>query len=116
MPRQEHYEQEEAAEVKDSGTMQDGRLLVPQGGRFSQELEEGNIEYKWKLVNTSEERLVHLTTQLNWRLNESETGEAIYLIGACYIHTSRTSSSHSSGSVPVGVLEPYPRAWAMGQA
>lgn len=45
------------------------------------ELEEGNREYKWKLVHPSPERLTHLTTQLNWRLNESGRGEAVYLLG-----------------------------------
>ena len=29
----------------------------------------------------TQERLTHLTTQLNWRLNESTQGEAIYLLG-----------------------------------
>ena len=33
-----------------------------------QEPQEGNIEYKWKLVGVSGERLEHLITQLKWRL------------------------------------------------
>jgi hypothetical protein len=61
---------------------------------FSQEVEEGNVEYKWKLVNTTQERLVHLTTQLNWRLNESESGEAIYLIGTCFHRAQPQPSAH----------------------
>ena len=48
---------------------------------YGHEIEEGNIEHKWRLVNTSAERLTHLTTQLHWRLNESSQGEALYLLG-----------------------------------
>lgn len=44
------------------------------------EVEEGNVEYKLKLVNPSPSRLEHLVTQLKWRLQEGE-GEAIYEIG-----------------------------------
>jgi len=41
---------------------------------------EGNIEYKLKLVSPTPERLEHLVTQLKWRLAEGG-GEAIYEIG-----------------------------------
>lgn len=44
------------------------------------EEEEGNVEYKLKLVNPSETRLEHLVTQMKWRLEEG-SGEAIYEIG-----------------------------------
>lgn len=44
------------------------------------EVEEGNIEYKLKLVNPSESRMEHLVTQMKWRLQEGQ-GEAIYEIG-----------------------------------
>ncbi|XP_076463579.1 GTP-binding protein 2-like [Babylonia areolata] len=44
------------------------------------EEEEGNIEYKLKLVNPSPSRLEHLVTQMKWRLEEGN-GEAIYEIG-----------------------------------
>jgi len=44
------------------------------------EPQEGNVEYKYMLVNPSEERLHHLTTQLKWRVLEG-SGEAIYAIG-----------------------------------
>uniref|UniRef100_F1KSM9 GTP-binding protein 2 n=1 Tax=Ascaris suum TaxID=6253 RepID=F1KSM9_ASCSU len=44
------------------------------------EVEEGNIEYKVKLVNPSASRLQHLITQMKWRLREGQ-GEAIYEIG-----------------------------------
>ena len=33
---------------------------------LGQEVEEGNTEYKYKLVDPTEERIQHLTTQLNW--------------------------------------------------
>eukprot|EP00952_Eustigmatos_sp_NYUAD-ZCMA_P001064 4621-Eustigmatos_ZCMA.PRE.1 len=55
---------------------------LPCGPRLS-----GNREYKWKLVRPSEERIAHLTTQLNWRLNESANGEAFYLLGTAAYHT-----------------------------
>ncbi|ORX57534.1 P-loop containing nucleoside triphosphate hydrolase protein [Hesseltinella vesiculosa] len=41
---------------------------------------EGNIEYKLKLIDPSEERLEHLITQLKWRLSEGQ-GEALYELG-----------------------------------
>lgn len=44
------------------------------------EAEEGNIEYKLKLVNPSASRFEHLVTQMKWRLREGQ-GEAIYEIG-----------------------------------
>ncbi|KAM8842650.1 GTP-binding protein 2b isoform 1-T1 [Synchiropus picturatus] len=44
------------------------------------EAEEGNIEYKLKLVNPSQSRFEHLATQLKWRLQEGR-GEAVYQIG-----------------------------------
>ena len=47
---------------------------------LGQESEEGNIEYKWKLVGKKPERLRNLTTQMNYRLMEGR-GEAIYELG-----------------------------------
>ncbi|XP_022081456.1 GTP-binding protein 2-like [Acanthaster planci] len=44
------------------------------------EAEEGNIEYKLKLVSPSHSRFEHLVTQMKWRLREGQ-GEAIYEIG-----------------------------------
>jgi len=44
------------------------------------EPQEGNIEYKWKLVAPDSNRLQHLSTQMNWRLEEGQ-GEALYRIG-----------------------------------
>ncbi|XP_033101158.1 GTP-binding protein 2-like [Anneissia japonica] len=44
------------------------------------EVEEGNIEYKLKLINPSACRFEHLVTQMKWRLREGH-GEAIYEIG-----------------------------------
>ena len=40
----------------------------------------GNEEYKWKLVDLTEQQLNHRVTQLQYRLNEGN-GEAIYRIG-----------------------------------
>lgn len=50
-------------------------------GSYGQEVEEGNREYKLKLLRPSAARLTHLATQLHWRLNESARGEAVYLLG-----------------------------------
>uniref|UniRef100_H3CT83 GTP binding protein 2 n=1 Tax=Tetraodon nigroviridis TaxID=99883 RepID=H3CT83_TETNG len=44
------------------------------------EAEEGNIEYKLKLVNPTQYRFEHLATQMKWRLQEGG-GEAVYQIG-----------------------------------
>ncbi|CAF4977968.1 unnamed protein product [Rotaria sp. Silwood1] len=44
------------------------------------EPQEGNIEYKLKLVDPNPFRLEHLITQMNWRLQEGQ-GEALYEIG-----------------------------------
>uniref|UniRef100_A0AAY5KHC2 Tr-type G domain-containing protein n=1 Tax=Esox lucius TaxID=8010 RepID=A0AAY5KHC2_ESOLU len=42
--------------------------------------EEGNIEYKLKLINPTQYRFEHLATQMKWRLQEGR-GEAVYQIG-----------------------------------
>uniref|UniRef100_A0A8C1LW89 GTP-binding protein 2 n=1 Tax=Cyprinus carpio TaxID=7962 RepID=A0A8C1LW89_CYPCA len=42
--------------------------------------EEGNIEYKLKLVDPTQYRFEHLATQMKWRLQEGR-GEAVYQIG-----------------------------------
>lgn len=44
------------------------------------EAEEGNIEYKLKLVSPTQYRFEHLATQMKWRLQEGR-GEAVYQIG-----------------------------------
>ncbi|MEM0220151.1 MAG: elongation factor 1-alpha, partial [Thermoproteota archaeon] len=44
------------------------------------EIENGNIEYKLKVVINDSERLEELATQLNYRLNEGG-GEAFYELG-----------------------------------
>ena len=44
------------------------------------QVEEGNVEYKLKLLNPTASRFEHLVTQMKWRLQEGH-GEAIYEIG-----------------------------------
>ena len=44
------------------------------------QVEEGNVEYKLKLLSPSASRFEHLVTQMKWRLKEGQ-GEAIYEIG-----------------------------------
>lgn len=46
------------------------------------EIEEGNIEYKRFFENITLHKLVHLTAQMNWRINEGN-GEAHYYLGIC---------------------------------
>jgi len=46
---------------------------------FPREVEHGNVEYKRKLAN-DDKRILSLTTQLIWRLNEGN-GHAIYMLG-----------------------------------
>jgi GTP-binding protein 1 len=47
---------------------------------FEPEPDQGKMEYKLKLVNPTEHRIQHLTTQMNYRMHEGH-GEAIYRIG-----------------------------------
>eukprot|EP00029_Vermamoeba_vermiformis_P003650 TRINITY_DN1418_c0_g1_i1.p1 TRINITY_DN1418_c0_g1~~TRINITY_DN1418_c0_g1_i1.p1 ORF type:complete len:688 (-),score=173.48 TRINITY_DN1418_c0_g1_i1:161-2224(-) len=47
---------------------------------LGQEVEEGNVEYKLKLVDPTPERFEGLVSQLKWRLGEGQ-GEALYEIG-----------------------------------
>lgn len=44
------------------------------------EVETGNIEYKWKLLNSGKDKIEKLASQLNWRLYEG-SGVAVYYIG-----------------------------------
>lgn len=64
--------------------MRGNRLLSnseqPPESELPPEVEEGNIEYKLKLVNPTSARLEHLVTQMKWRLREGQ-GEALYEIG-----------------------------------
>ena len=46
------------------------------------EIEEGNIEYKRFFENITPHKLVHLTAQMNWRINEGN-GIAHYYLGIC---------------------------------
>lgn len=51
-------------------------LLTPQDSagvlHLPHEIEAGPVEYKRTLVHASDERLVHLTSQMKWRLREGE--------------------------------------------
>ena len=53
--------------------------------RLPPEPEQGNVEYKLKLINPSSERFEHLVTQMKWRLKEGH-GEAIYQIGNFFLY------------------------------
>jgi GTPase len=48
--------------------------------KLPKEVEEGNIEYKLKLIAPTAERFEHLVSQCKWRLTEG-CGEAIYEVG-----------------------------------
>jgi GTPase len=45
------------------------------------EKEDGNVEYKFKLIDTDEHRINELVTQMRYRMLESEASEAIYNLG-----------------------------------
>mmetsp|Transcript_31151 Transcript_31151/g.98899 ORF Transcript_31151/g.98899 Transcript_31151/m.98899 type:complete len:200 (-) Transcript_31151:2456-3055(-) len=45
------------------------------------EVEHGCTEYKLRLNGLSADRVTHLATQLNWRLNETEAQRATYHLG-----------------------------------
>eukprot|EP01118_Nematostelium_gracile_P012088 TRINITY_DN4368_c0_g1_i1.p1 TRINITY_DN4368_c0_g1~~TRINITY_DN4368_c0_g1_i1.p1 ORF type:complete len:657 (-),score=198.58 TRINITY_DN4368_c0_g1_i1:35-2005(-) len=62
------------------GELGDNDEDIDKAKLLPQEVEEGNMEYKLKLVNPSPERLEQLISQLKWRLTEG-MGEAIYEIG-----------------------------------
>ena len=68
-------------------------LLVPVPVRLAQEKEEGNEEYKWKLVGLTEQQKMHRVTQLNWRINE----------GSCVISHACCITYHVSPSLGNGV-------------
>nr|XP_039254255.1 GTP-binding protein 2-like [Styela clava] len=61
-------------EVGESSTEKEMDVNLPP------EEEEGNVEYKLKLLNPTAFRIEHLITQMKWRLQEGQ-GEAIYKIG-----------------------------------
>lgn len=61
-------------------------LLNLKTSKLPPEIEQGNIEYKLKLVDPSLERIEHLITQLKWRFLSlirlaEGNGEAMYEIG-----------------------------------
>jgi len=47
---------------------------------LEREVEEGNIEYKLKLIDPTPKRFEQLVSQLKWRLGEGQ-GEALYEVG-----------------------------------
>ena len=47
---------------------------------LGKELDDGHIEFKWKLINPHPDRLQHLITQMTYRLGEGD-GSCIYQIG-----------------------------------
>eukprot|EP00619_Florenciella_sp_RCC1007_P000338 CAMPEP_0205930446 /NCGR_PEP_ID=MMETSP1325-20131115/25893_1 /ASSEMBLY_ACC=CAM_ASM_000708 /TAXON_ID=236786 /ORGANISM="Florenciella sp., Strain RCC1007" /LENGTH=312 /DNA_ID=CAMNT_0053299823 /DNA_START=384 /DNA_END=1318 /DNA_ORIENTATION=+ len=62
-------------------------VQLRQAEQLGQEVEEGNTEYKLKLVNVPPDRIRHLATQMDWRLKEGKgagtdgADEALYQIG-----------------------------------
>jgi hypothetical protein len=44
----------------------DAEQTLQRARQLQREVEEGNTEYKYKLVSPSAERIQHLATQLNW--------------------------------------------------
>ena len=74
--------------------------------KLPHEDDEGNVEYKWKLVRPTEERLQQLITQLHFRLGEGGN-EAIYEIGVEDDGTPRgLSDDDLDCSLQTGVISP----------
>jgi len=71
---QEQYE----LTVQDMKNMTNG-IELEQIECIMPEKDTGNVEYKWKLVKKSQDRITHLTTQMNYRLTEGG-GEAFYMV------------------------------------
>mmetsp|Transcript_9695 Transcript_9695/g.14154 ORF Transcript_9695/g.14154 Transcript_9695/m.14154 type:complete len:502 (-) Transcript_9695:16-1521(-) len=57
-----------------------GMSVAKDHPHFDKENDEGNVEYKWKLVSKDQLRIEKLTTQLNYRLQEGG-GQATYQLG-----------------------------------
>lgn len=52
---------------------------LERGTSLPPEVEEGNVEYKLKLLPGNDQRKNQLTSQLQWRLTEH--GECFYMLG-----------------------------------
>lgn len=57
-----------------------GNMIISRAFKLKAEIEEGNCEYKLKLINLKDDQLTHRITQLNWRLNEGKR-VAFYFLG-----------------------------------
>ena len=62
------------------GNHGNGVLLKHGGASLAEENDEGSVEYKWRLVGITEQRLNHLVTQMKFRVAEGR-GECMYEIG-----------------------------------
>ncbi|KAH8878473.1 GTP-binding protein 2 [Schistosoma japonicum] len=66
--------------VSDNHMLSRGSISTKMPHILPPEVEEGNIEYKRKLVDPTPNRFEQLVTQMKWRLNEGG-GKAIYKLG-----------------------------------
>ena len=55
-------------------------IIDRKASSLTSEKDDGYIEYKWKLLDSSKERLNRLSSQMNYRLNEG-AGKSVYAIG-----------------------------------
>jgi hypothetical protein len=55
------------------------KTLLSQSDCLPPECDEGNVEYKLKLINPSQSRFEHLVTQMKWRLREG----IVFLVLIC---------------------------------
>lgn len=56
------------------------KSLLTHNDVLEKEDDEGNIEYKWRLINLDKEKLIQYSNQMKFRITEGE-GKAIYEIG-----------------------------------
>jgi len=80
LAKYDHQSSEESGEDEGDSSKGIQNGDGPDALHLPQEIEEGNIEYKLKLVDPSPDRIEHLVSQMKWRLTEGG-GEAIYEIG-----------------------------------
>ena len=68
------------ASLLETKTKSDDFKTITKCPHLGRENDEGHVEYKWKLCSVDDDRIDHLSTQLNFRLHEGGN-EAIYHLG-----------------------------------
>ena len=64
------FDSESDPEMDSNGVELNVKTLLSRNNCLPPECEEGNVEYKLKLIAPSQSRFEHLVTQMKWRLRE----------------------------------------------